>query len=205
MKDIKYLVLIVALCVVIVFLFMDKCGSSRKLDNLKGQYEEASKIAKVERIIKEEVIKEQKEKIIEAESTIATLNENVAKKDNNIAELGNTVADLEEEFSSLTDKDAKIQNLTKQVEVWKKKFSLARDVIMNQDEIIFLLTKKYNAQLKISNSYKSMYETLTLNTKKLEKIVTVQDRQIKILKLTSGVKTGIGLGLLGVVIYGVLK
>ena len=205
MKDIKYLVLIIALCVVIVFLFMDKCGSSRKLDNLKGQYKEASQIAKVERIIKEEIIKEQKEEIEVLNTTIEVKNTTIAKKEKSNVELGNTVAELEEEFGNLTDKDAQISNLTKQVEVWKERFSLTRDVIMNQDEIIFLLTKKYNAQLKISNSYKTMYETLTLNTKKLEKIVTVQDRQIKILKLTSGVKTGIGLGLLGVVIYGVLK
>ena len=136
---------------------------------------------------------------------IAEANKKVEVKNSRISSLDNKVTELEEEFSNLTDKDAKISNLTKQVEVWKEKFSLARGVIMNQDEIIFLLTKKYDAQLKITNSYKDTYETLQVNTKNLQKIVTAQDWQIKKLTVTSRLKTGIVLAVTGVVLYSLLK
>ena len=201
----KEYIVIIALCVAIVFLFMDKCGSSSKLDKLKGEYKEASEIAKVERLIKEEIIKEQKEEIEVLNTTIEVKNTTIAKKEQSNAKLDNQVADLEREFGNLEQQDAKIGNLMQQVEVWKEKFSLAQSIIADKDEIIFSLTKKYNAQLIISNSYKDMYETFAQNTKKLQSIVTAQDWQIRKLRLTSGVKTGIVLGLAGLVIYGVVK
>lgn len=203
--SIKNVTVIGLLIVAVIFLTLDKCGNSRKADELRGQYEEASQTAKVERLIKEEIIKKQKEKIAEAESTIATLNENVAKKDKGITELGNTVTELEDEFGSLIDKDEKIANLVQQVGVWKDKFSISQDIISDKDAIIFSLTQKYESQVVISDSYKTMYDTLTLNTKKLEQIVTVQDWQIKRLKLTGGLKTGIVLGLAGLIVFNVLK
>ena len=184
---------------------MDKCGSPRKIDELKGQYEEANQIAKVEKQIKEEIIKEQQEEIEVLNTTIEVKNTTIAKKERSIVGLDGQVTDLEDAFDGLDDKDAKIDNLTKQVEAWKGKFSLAQSIIADKDEIIFSLTQKYNAQLIISNSYKDMYETLTQNTKKLQSIVKAQDGQIRKLRLTSGMKTGVVLGLAGLVIYGVLK
>ena len=44
--NIKTVAVIVILCLAVVFLGLDKCGSSRKADELKGKYEEASRIAK---------------------------------------------------------------------------------------------------------------------------------------------------------------
>jgi len=201
----KEYILIIALCAVVVFLFMDKCGSSRKLDNLRGQYEEASRIAKVEKMIKEETIKEQEREIEVLNTTIEAKNTTIVKKEKTNIELDGKVAELEDEFTSLEQQVDKIENLMQQVEVWREKFSLAQGIITDKDEIIFSLNKKYEAQLKISDSYKSMYETLRVNTKKLEKIVTVQDRQIRILKLTSKLKTGIVAVTAGVILYSLLR
>ena len=205
MKDIKFIAVVVVLCLAIVFLVMDKCGSSSKLDELKGEYKEANEIAKVEKMIKEEIIKKQNEIIEKQDSLIAEASKKAEIKNSHISRLGSTITDLEDEFDTLEQQDAKIGNLMQQVEAWKEKFSLAQGIIADKDEIIFSLNEKYNAQLIISDSYKSLYETLQVNTKKLEKIVTVQDWQIKKYKLTGGLKTGIVLGLAGLVAYGVLK
>jgi len=203
--NLKGVTVVVALSLAMVFLLMDKCGNSRKADELKERYEEASQIAKVERLIKEEIIKEQEKRIEEQDLLIAEANKKVEIKESHISILGNTVTELEEEFGGLADKDAKIDNLMKQVEVWKEKFSLSQSIIADKDDIIFSLTAQYQAQLVISNAYKDMYDTLTLNMKKLESIVTAQDWQIKRLKLTGGLKTSIVLGLAGLIIFNMVK
>lgn len=205
MKNIKSVTVVVTLSLAIVFLLMDKFGSSRKVDELRGQYEEASQIAKVEQIIKEEIIKEQNKKIKEQGVLIAKAKKEVEIKNDHISSLGNTVAELEEEFGNLTDKDAKIDNLTKQVEVWKEKFSLSQSIIADKDDIIFSLTEQYRAQLVISDSFEDMYESI-------QGVLTIRDKQVKELekinrrlKLTTKLKTGIVVVMAGVVLYSLLK
>ncbi len=205
MNHLKYLLLVVVLVVVIIFLLLDSCGSSRRADELRGQHEEASQIAEVERRIKEETIREQNKKIEEQDLLIAEANREVEIKNDHISSLGNTVAELEEEFDNLTDKDAKINNLTKQIEAWRDKFNLSQSIISDKDAIIFSLTQKYKSQVVISDSYKTMYDTLTLNTKKLQLIVTAQDWQIKKLRLTSGLKSGFVVVLAGLIVYNMVK
>ena len=47
---------VVKLSLAIVFLLMDKCGSSRKTDELKGEHKRAIETAKAEKMIKEEIV-----------------------------------------------------------------------------------------------------------------------------------------------------
>ena len=205
MKNIKYVAVVVTLCLAIVFLVMDKCGSSRKADELKGQYREAREISEVERRIKEETIREQKEKIETLDATIVVLNTTIAKKEENIGQLGDTIADLEDEFSNLTDKDEKITNLVSQVSTWKEKFTLSQGIIKDKDSVIFNLNKKYKSQVVISLSWEESY-------KSIQRLVQISEQQVKELekinrrlKLTSGLKTGIVLTMAGVVLYSLLK
>lgn len=203
--NIKTVAVIVILCLAVVFLGLDKCGSSRKADELKGKYEEASRIAKVERLIKEATIKEQQGIIEKQDLLIAKTNEKVEIKNNLISSLGNTVTELEDEFGNLTDKDAKISNLTKQVEAWKQKFSISQSIISDKDAIIFSLTQKYESQVVISLEYKSMDEAS-------RGLLEIRDNQVKELeklnkrlRLGSGLKTGIVITMAGVVLYSLLK
>lgn len=205
MKNIKNVAVVVTLSLAIVFLVMDKCGSSRKTDELKGQYKEASEIAKAERIIKEEIIKEQNKKIEEQDLLIAEANREVEIKNDHISSLGNTVAELEEEFGNLTDDEAKIDNLTKQVEAWKEKFSISQSIISDKDAIIFSLNQKYKSQMVISlsweESYKSIQRLVEISEKQVNELEKINGR----LKLTSGLKTGVVLTMAGVVLYSLLK
>lgn len=203
--NIKYWLLVCILGLGIILLGLDKCGSTRKADELKGEYKKASEIAKVERLIKEEVIEEQKEKIEVLNTTIEVKNTTIAKKERNNIELGNTVADLEKEFDNLTDKDEKIENLIQQVEVWKEKFSLSQGIIADKDDVIFSLNEKYDAQVVISTSYKDMYESvqglIDIRTKQVKELEKINKR----LRFSSGIKTGVAIGLAGLVIYSLLK
>lgn len=205
MKNIKNVAVVVTLSLAIVFLLMDKCGSSRKADELKGQYEEASRIAEVEKRIKEEIIKEQREIIEKQDSLIAKANKKVEIKNNLISSLGNEVADLEDEFSNLTDKDEKIANLVSQVSIWKEKFTLSQSIIKDKDDVIFSLNEKYEAQVIISISYKDMYESVQglvdIRTNQVKELENINRR----LKLTSKVKTGVVIGIAAIVVYSLLK
>ena len=205
MNDLKYVTVIGLLIVGIAFLGLDKCGSDRRVDELRGQYEEASRIAEVEKRIKEETIREQQEKIGTLDATIVVLNTTIAKKEENIGQLGGTIVNLEEEFSNLTDKDEKIANLVSQVTIWKEKFTLSQGIIKDKDSVIFSLNGKYDAQVKISFSYKDMYESV-------QDVLVIRDKQVKELekinrrlKLASGLKTGIVVTMAGVVLYSLLK
>lgn len=195
----------VVLVVVIIFLLLDSCGSSRRADELKGRWQEAIEIAKVEKRVKEEMIREQNKKIEEQGVLIAEANREVEIKNDHISSLGNTVADLEEEFSSLTDKDEKIANLVSQVTTWKEKFTLSQGIISDKDDIIFSLNEKYEAQVSISISYKNMYESvqglMEIRTKQIKELEKINRR----LKLGSGLKTGIVITMAGVVLYSLLK
>jgi len=204
-KKHKQLILIIALSIGIFFLLMDKCGSSREADELKGEWKKANEIAKVERLIKEETIREQKKIIKKQDSLIAEANKEVEIKNSHISSLGNTVADLEDEFGNLTDKDAKISNLTKQVEVWKEKFALSQSIIADKDAIIFSLSQKYESQVIISLEYKSMDEAsrglLAIRNKQVKELEKINKR----LRLTSRLKTGFVVVLAGLIVYNMVK
>jgi len=189
----------------IVFLVMDKCGDDARLQKLRGEYETHKNITKI--IVQEagRVIQEQDKKIGELDERIDFLNGIIEVKDEDLAELDDKVTDLEDEFETLKDKDEKIENLTKQVSVWKEKFGISQSIIKDKDKIIFSLSKKYEAQIWISESYKKMYETTLSDKKKLQQIVTAQDWQIGKLKLTSRAKTGMVVLIGAYLIYDIVK
>jgi len=203
--NIKNIIVVVALSLAIVFLLMDKCGSDRKADELKGEYKKAIEIVEVEKRIKEETIKKQNKIIEKQDLLIAESRKEVEIKNTHISRLGNTVAELEDEFGNLTDKDEKIANLVSQISIWKQKFTLTQSIIADKDKIIFSLNEKYESQLKITNSYKAMYESIQgivgIRTKQVKELEKINRR----LKLTSGLKTGIVLTMAGVVLYSLLK
>lgn len=201
----KSLIVVIILCVAIIFLFLDKCGSSSRLDRLKGQYENALETARAEKEIKEAIIENKEREIESLNGEITSLNEEIEEKEADNAELDEDVRELEQMFDKLDDKDAKIANLTEQVGVWKDKFSLAESIIADKDEIIFSLSEKFEAQLKISLEYKELYEGSMGRIKILEDIKKAQSSQIARIRFTSNFKTGIVLGLAGLVLYNLIK
>ena len=217
MKNIKNIAVFVALCLAIVFLGLDKCGSSRKVDELKGQYEEASRIAKVERLIKEATIKEQKEKIVALNTTIVGLNTTITDKDKKLTGIKEELGELKRDFTSLEECQAQydqlvvgfnlakgiIKELGKPIEYYdehgNKKFRYP------EGTVTFSLNEKYEKQVIISLEYKSMDETS-------RGLLEIRDNQVKELekinrrlRLTSGLKSGLAVALAGVVLYSLLK
>ncbi len=186
------------LIVAVVFLSLDKCGSSRKADELKGEYKKAIEIAGAERIIKEEIIREQEEKIVVLDTTIVALNTTITRKDGELAEIEEELGVIKRDFESL-------EACQNQYDKLVIAFTLCKSISANQDETIFYLTEKYNAQLKIKNQYKDMYGSIQglvdMRTKQVKELEKINRR----LKLTSGLKSSVAVVLAGVVLYSLLK
>lgn len=217
MKNLKYWILVGILVLGVVFLAMDKCGSSRKADELKGEWEEASRIAKVERLIKEETIGEQKEKIEALNTTIVVQNTTIANKDKKLIGIEEKLGKLKKDFTSLEECQSQYNELV-------EGFNLAKGIIKElgkpieyydrhgikrikypEGSVTFKLNEKYERQVIISLEYKGMDETS-------QGLLVIRDRQVKELekinrrlRLTSGLKTGFVIGLAAIVIYGIIK
>lgn len=196
--NMKYWVLVGILVLGMVFLMMDKCGFSRKADELKEQYEEASRIAEVERHIKEEVIKEQQEKIGVLDATIVVLNTTIAEKDNDLEKIEDELGELKRDFVSLKECQAQYDKLV-------KGFNLCKSINADKESVIFSLNEKYDAQVVVSTEYKSMYEST-------QDLLVIRDKQVKELekinkrlRLGSGLKTGIVVTMAAIVAYSLLK
>ena len=215
--NIKYIAVIVALCLAVVFLGLDKCGSSRKVDKLKGEYKEASEIAKVERLIKEEIIEEQAEQIKEQDAKIKKLSSEAIKTNKDLAKVTGELGDLKKEFVSLEECQVQydklvvafnfamsiIDKLGMPIEYYDELG--VKQVRFPEGSITFGLNEKYEKQVIVSLTWKGLYESEYDLRLKGEGVMKAQDQQIKKLTIISKVKTGIVLAITVAIIYSLLK
>jgi len=154
---------------------------------------------------------------LKSKATIEAHKADIAARDEVIDEAGRTIIDaegkirdkderilnLEEAFTQLGEnKDAKIINLQAQVSTWKEKFTLAQEIIAKKDTIIFSLTAKYDAQVKISTEWEaSYYRQVELHQIALDRISVMEKKWVGI-NLGSNAKTGL---IIGLIIYSLVK
>lgn len=207
MKNLSKYLLIGALVIYGLLITQRSCGLGEKYYTLKTEHD----------ILAGQVVKDKAEADkriadliavdVEKDKQIAVLNATIAVKNSSIKILHEKTAKLEVEFAlyaTLHDKDAQIVNLQEQVNVWKQKFDLAESTIADKDGIIFSLTEKYDAQVKISAEWKGSYERehqLRLVSEKLYEEIKGKYRGINLL---GGIKTAAILLLGGLVVYGAL-
>lgn len=112
---------------------------------------------------------------------------------------------IEEPIQPELESEPLIINLREQI----KKMSLViyeqEKIIQTNDKIIFNLTTKYQAQLKISNNYKSLYDgEKELHSLALKRL-SVTEKQVKWLKFGGTLKNGVILGVVAYSIYSIVK
>ena len=61
-------------------------------------------------------------------------------------------------ISKIKDAIEKVDNLSKQLSIWKQKFTLAEGIIRDKDVVIFSINEKYEAQVKISLEWRGLYD-----------------------------------------------
>ena len=204
MKKYKpYIVCIV--CVLAVILYIT-CGSCKDPDPYwEGQYDilntqlEELKVKNTRQISELTVENTRLTKEIgHATDRSVVLRSTIVGKDDDLLR-------LESQFTQLGDdtfqKDAKIDNLTKQVTIWKQKFTLAESIIAEKDAIIFSLTEQYTNQLQISFNYKELYEKVQGTNVLLQQGLKKANKQIVNLRVKNKITNLICTGLAGLVLY----
>ena len=196
--SIRNVTVVVALSLVIVFLSLDSCGSSRRADELKGEHKKAIEIAKAEKRIKEEIIKEQKEKIEVLNLTIKEKSAVITSKESELAEIEEELGVIKRDFESLEGCQSQYDKLS-------IAFTLCKSINIDKNTLIFSLNEKYDAQLVISISYEDMY-------KSIQGVLVIRDKQVKELekinkrlRFSSGLKSGLAVVLAGLIVYNMVK
>ena len=205
MKDpIKY-GLYGVLLILVLFFVTRACSISDKYAQLKGTYETYRVLAKADNAIAKKTIEEQTKKIGQLTKDIADSEKVVESKKKDVQQLDGKVKDLEAKYALLEDKDAKIENLTEQVGVWQSKFSLAMEMVAEQDKVIFSLKEKYNAQLDISGEYKGMYEREVSLHKISRDLLSMAENKLRARGLFSNVKSVAVVALGGYIVYTLVR
>ena len=196
--NIKYVAVIVALSLAIVFLAMDNCGNADKYNKLKGEYETYYKISRI-------VIKESIEAIDVQNDEIGILTKKLTYLHGIIEVKDADLADKEEELGELKRDFADLEECQGQYDKLVAAFSLCKEINADQKSVIFSLNEKYDRQVIISLKYKDMYEStlplIDIHIKQVKELEIINRR----LKLTSKLKTGIVVAMAGVVLYSFLR
>ncbi len=204
-------VLIIAGIIVILFFYFSIQRSCKLYDEnsmLKGQYEtlkqqksEADKLSVTIIEAQEKAIKQLDEAIKKSDDIVNEKAQEIKNKDSKISSLEKAYAQL----SQSGDKDKQIKNLQEQVMTWAEKFGLAEMTIKEKDKIIFSLTEKFNAQVKISDEYLlQIGREINLRNVAEERIAGLE-KSLKGLRFTGKIKNYLVIATGGYIVYLLIK
>lgn len=188
----------------LVLIGYKSCGLYDKYSVLKGQYDALSQEYDDYKEGALANIEELRNIIAQRDEEIRIINSHIEIKEGEIADLHSRTDELEEAYSEAMQDVAKIDNLTKQVSLWKQKFSLAETIIADKDAIIFSLNEKYEAQEKISLEWKTLYENEATLRNLAEVRLKLADKKLRGLRLQVNLGRGITIALGVVLIYGLV-
>jgi len=204
-NSIKWGVFGVVAILAVVFL-MRSCNLYDEVSVLKGKHE-ALQTAYADLDLKSKAtIEAHKADIAARDGVIDEAGRTIIDAEGKIRDKDERILNLEEAFTQLGEnKDAKIINLQAQVSIWKEKFTLAEAIIAGKDKIIFSLTAKYDAQVKISTEWEaSYYRQVELHSVALERI-KVMEKEWRGIKFGSGVKTYLIAAAGAAIVYSLVK
>ncbi len=203
----KQTIIIIGLAVIVVtaFLWYRSCNNSQSA-YWEEQYNEMVKVNELATSQYLNEISALQENIVDKDKEISALNNDIQNVYNQLQNVDDNLLTLEEEFTQLgADKDAKIKNLQQQITIWKQKFTLAESIIADKDEIIFSLQAKYDAQVRISDNYRSLYEGELAINDVLKKNLSVLTKKHKVNSMVDKIKNAMIISAAGYILYDVVK
>lgn len=198
-------ILVIALLAALIIVGWLSHQAGVKSRELKVQYDAEKQELTEQKAAALDRIEDLRNLISQKDEKIRNIISDVKEKNDKIAGLHKKTEKLEADYANAVTDVTRLDNLTKQVNAWKEKFALAEKVIADKDAIIFSLTEKYEAQVVISLEWKALYEKEMGLRKLAEARLKIADRRISGLKIGGTIKTGLILGMAGVVVYGLVK
>jgi chromosome segregation ATPase len=231
-KTIKYFIA-AAMVVGMLVVGYRSCTVYDKYSVLKGRYDALAEEYDTQKDNSQAQISHLRNIIAHKDEEIRTITSHILEKEGEISTLHAQTDKLEYAYATLDKKvasvdtlQAKVDNLIEQVNSWKQKFTLAETIIKDlgepipvglnmvtgetiyeypEDSITFSLNAKYDAQVKISLEWKSMYDNEVVLHNLSEVRRKMSERRIKGLRFGGTIKSGLILTLAGVVIYGLVQ
>ena len=204
-KTISLIAVVAAVLLALSIFLHRSCNIYDRYSELKGLYEGNKAQTEKEKQESQKAIQELKKEIGEKEKSIALSEANVINLKKRDEFKSQDLKKLESEIINLKDKDKIIENLKSQINVWSERFTLAQNQLAEKDKIIFSLTEKFNAQVKISIQWEGLYNRQVGLNKILEDRIALADKKISRLGFESKIEKVLITGLaiyLGVKILG---
>jgi chromosome segregation ATPase len=195
----------IALVLGVVLIGYKSCNLGDENAELKGEMNAYKQVAAKNTEAAKKTIAEQTKVIGDMTKKIAVHEAEVSKKNEQIGSLNKTVANLESQYADLKTDAERVVNLKNQVNIWRDKFSLSEGIIKDKDGIIFSLTEKYDAQVKITSAIDTqLYDCRKLQTLYDDRII-VLERSLKQARFVSKLKSWGGVALAAGIVYVVVK
>ncbi len=195
----------IALVLGIVLIGYKSCNLSDKYSLLTGEFNAYKQVADNNTKVAQKTIDNQTKVIGDMTKKIAVHEIEASKKNEQIKDVNKKLTVLEGEYATLTDCPSQRENLTKQVAEWKDKFSLSEGIIKDKDGIIFSLTGKHDAQIKITEAVRvQLTDCIKLQTLYDDRI-SVLEKALKQARFMSKLKSWGGVALAAGVTYFLLK
>jgi len=191
-----------ALILVVVLAGLRACKLTDRLSVLEGQHQAltatASALGKANVKLEAEVKRINVEKV----AIIADRDKTIAAKQGQVVTGNKKLSDLEAEYATLgQDKDAKILNLQAQVETLKGNITFKDSIIADKDAIIAAWTVKFNAQVKLTDSWKARYEAEARLHEISRQELGIMARKLSAARFTGTLKSGLCITLAGIIGY----
>ncbi len=194
-----------ALLVIILLIGYKSCNLTDKYSELTGEFNAYRAVAESAAVAARKTITEQTKVIGDMNKKIAVHEAAVSKKNEQIKDANKKLTALEAEYATLTDCPSQRDNLIKQVTEWAGKFSLSEGIIKDKDGIIFSLTEKYDAQVKITGAVQVQLTDCLKLQPLYEDRISVLERALKKARFVSKLKSWGGVALATGVVYFLVK
>lgn len=151
--------LLIVLLVLAVWLIFGNMKLDRETRDLRVKYEAYRRLAMADHDVQIAEIAKANASIVEKNTEIQKLQSDINTQAVHVSNLSSRLDTLQHEAATISDKDKLILNLKGQVSTLTEMYSLAEGIIKQKDAQIVLWSGKYDEQVKISDSWKKMYES----------------------------------------------
>ena len=201
-------VVITIFIIVLVFAFLDRSCTHKKLNKALGELEKQKEVTAAAELRADEAIEREKETKTLLDNEIKELTGTIHERDDKIKEKDTKIADLEKEEETLTDAPSLIANLRAQIEEWKGKFTLSQQQVAElgvpyevevdgvmimkypHGSVTFNLNEKYLSQIRITDEWKVKYHAQLDLSNERNQALNQCLKDIKGIRFGSKIKTG---------------
>ncbi len=162
-----------------------------RFSKLEGQYQEVLRIANAHAEILNQTIADKDKVIGEQDKRLVISSRVISKLTGSIGQKNADLLNLEKSLNQATTDAERVPILTSMVETWRAKYAQLEKVVTEKDTIVSAWVTKFNAQVAISESWKSRYEDEARLHAISRSQISALNTRLKTARITGNLKTGL--------------